>query len=131
MARLNYGRLFAAILVLGCILSLSLMASHWLNSLTGDLIIQLEQAETLALEGDWDSASDLTQQVADCWSDSSFPLHVLMRHSETDEIQISFHQVLEYLEQEDENLYTAANGQLVTQLELLAEMERPSWENVL
>lgn len=124
-------RLIVSFFVLGCIFSFSLVASHWLDGLTGDLIAQLEEAEGLALEGDWQGASQLTQQASDRWGESSLPLHILMRHSETDEIQISFHQVLEYLEQEDKNLYTATNGQLVTQLELLAEMERPSWENVL
>ncbi len=124
-------RLWIALLVLVAILSTSLYASLWLNGLTAELIGQLEEAEEVAIQGNWEEARTLTEESAQRWSDASFPLHTLLRHTETDQIQVSFHQVLEYLEQEDDNLYTAANGQLITQLELLAEMEHPSWENVL
>lgn len=125
------GRLWVALLVLAGILTAALSTSQWLDGLTEDIIVQLEQAEELALAEDWSGATTATQDALQLWTDSQFPLHALMRHAETDDIQISFHQVLEYLEQEDIDLYAAMNGQLVTQLELLAEMERPSLENVL
>lgn len=131
MGGTNVRRLVAAGLVIGGILAAALYTNYWLSGLTEVLIHQLETGEQLATEGAWGEATSITQAAAEQWEENRFPLHALMRHTETDEIQISFHQVLEYLEQQDENLYAAANGQLITQLELLAEMEHPSWENVL
>ena len=57
--------------------------------------------------------------------------HSLLRHSDTDQILLSFRGVEEYLKLEETNQYVAANAQLITQLELMADMEQPSLGNIL
>ena len=54
-----------------------------------------------------------------------------MRHSDTDQILRGFRTVMEYLRLQEPDQYNAANADLITQLELLAEMEQPSVVNVL
>ena len=53
-----------------------------------------------------------------------------MRHSDTDQILCSFRALEQYLTLEEPDQYTAANAELITQLELLAEMEQPSLVNI-
>ena len=65
------------------------------------------------------------------WQERSFWLHALLRHSDTDQVLLLFRSVEEYLKLEEMDQYAAANAQLIAQLELLAEMEDPSLENVL
>ena len=48
-----------------------------------------------------------------------------------DTVLLLFRSVEEYLKLEEMDQYAAANAQLIAQLELLAEMEDPSLENVL
>ena len=76
-------------------------------------------------------ALELTGQVYDQWQERHFYLHATMRHSDTDQILRGFRTVLEYLRLQEADQYNAANADLVTQLELLAEMEQPTLVNVL
>lgn len=103
----------------------------WTESLTTDYISQLEQAQELIANQQWQEASELTDQVFQHWESQSFPLYVLLRHSDLDKILICFQSVSQYLEQEDEEPYVANNAQLIAQLKLLAEMEALSLKNIL
>lgn len=123
--------LWAAALVLMVIMGGCLIGERWVTQVTTELVQELEQARTLADENDWDKALAVTQDVLKRWESHEFPLHALLRHTETDQVWLSLQAVLEYLQLEEMDQYAAANSQLITQLELLAEMERPSWENVL
>ena len=89
------------------------------------------QAQALAGEGDWEEASRLSREAFQLWQDHEFYLHVLMRHSDTDGILRAFRALEQYLALEESDQYTAANADLIAQLELLSEMEQPSWENIL
>ena len=74
------------------------------------------------------------QQLADSLSgrlNSHFYLHVVMRHSDTDQILRTFQSVLQYLELQELDQYAAANADLAAQIQLLAEMEQASLVNVL
>ena len=44
------------------------------------------------------------------WQDSHFYLHVVMRHSDTDQILRTFQSVLQYLELQELDQYAAANA---------------------
>ena len=76
-------------------------------------------------------AEELTRQVYQDWQDSHFYLHVVMRHSDTDQILRTFQSVLQYLELQELDQYAAANADLAAQIQLLAEMEQASLVNVL
>lgn len=124
-------RLTAALIILFVLLCTSLFTGYQVSSLTGSYVQQLQSAQQLAKQDDWNQARTITQQVYQDWNSHSFPLHALLRHDDTDEILLSFRAVEQYLLLEEMDQYAAANATLITQLELLAEMEQPTVENVL
>ena len=124
-------RLFAAIAILLALLCASLYTSHRLDGMTGSCVQQLKAAQQLANQDDWEQARTITSRVYQTWMDHSFALHALLRHNDTDQILLSFRAVDQYLLLEEMDQYAAANAALITQLQLRAEMERPTVENVL
>lgn len=124
-------RLWIAVGILLLILGTALGTGWWANQFTGDLTDRLEAAQELAGRGQWEKADEVTQQAYQLWQSKQFPLHVLMRHADTDQIYMSFREVEQFLNLREPDQYAAANAQLIAQLELLAEMEAPTLENVL
>ncbi len=124
-------RLFTACVILALLLGISLYSGHAVGSLSQTCIQQLEEAQSLAAQNCWAQARSITRQTFRHWQSFHFPLHALMRHTENDQILISFRSVEQYLLLEEMDQYAAANITLITQLELLAEMEQASLENVL
>lgn len=124
-------RLWSSTIALCLILILSFATANWCDNLTSSYIQRLEYAQTLTEESHWQEASQITQEVYEHWQSQSFPLYILLRHSDLDKILISFQSVSQYLEQEDQEPYRANNAQLIAQLKLLAEMEQFSLENIL
>lgn len=102
-----------------------------LGSLTEDLGEQLRQAETLAADGDWARAAEVTQAASDRWDGRAFYLHVTLDHKTADDINLSFAETLEFLKWQETGEYSAANARLMEQLELLGQVERPNLENLL
>ena len=96
-----------------------------------DVAEQLEQAQELASHRDWEGAARLSQESFRLWKAHDVYLHVMMRHSDTDQILKMFRAVEQYLALEEPDQYTAANAELICQLELLSEMEQPSLVNIL
>lgn len=123
-------RFWAAITILAVLLGATLWNAWYAEQLTGGLAQQLKQAQELAAQGDWEGASELSRRAFQRWQDHQTYLHVLMRHSDTDQILCSFRALEQYLTLEEPDQYTAANAELITQLELLAEMEQPSLVNI-
>ena len=124
-------RLWIAAALLVLLLGISLANAWYADSLTRGLAQQLEQAQQLAEQQQWEPARRLTQQVYESWNGHHFYLHSVLRHSDTDEILRTFRCVLQYLYLEEMDQYAAANADLISQLELLAEMEQASLVNVL
>lgn len=124
-------RLWISVVLLAALLTGSLLNARYADQLTSEMQNQLLQAQNMAEQGNWEDARSLTQQVYDRWQSLHFYLHSTMRHSDTDQILRGFRSVLEYLELKEPDQYNAANEDLVTQLELLSEMEQPSVVNVL
>lgn len=124
-------RLFAALAILTLLLAGSLYNAWYVQSLTDSMANQLEQAQQFARWSQWEEAAHLTRQVYQNWQGHHFYLHTVMRHSDTDQILRQFRSVLEYLSIREWDQYTAANADLIAQLQLLAEMEQASLVNVL
>ena len=124
-------RLSAACVILALLLGVSLYSSHAIGRLTDNCIQQLKAAQQLAAQDDWPQARNLTHQAFENWQEHDFPLHALTRHADADQILISFRAVEQYLKLEEMDQYAAANTTLITQLELLAEMEQASLKNIL
>ena len=124
-------RLWAAVIILIVLLAGSLWNAWYAGELANGLAWQLEQAQELAAQGDWDGATELSGKAFQRWQDHRLYLYVLMRHSDVDQVLTSFRALEQYLALEETDQYTAANAELITQLELLAEMEQPSLVNIL
>ena len=117
-------RLWIAAGLLVMLLLASLGNAYYARELTGGMTDRLGEALTLAQAERWEEAEALTRQVYRDWERHHTYFHTTMRHSDTDQA------VMEYLAIKEMDQYAAANADLVTQLELLAEMEQPSFVNV-
>ena len=124
-------RFWISVGLLLAMLAGSLGNAWYARELTEKMGEQLRLAQELAERERWEQALELTQEVYSRWQSLHFYLHATMRHSDTDQILRSFRTVLEYLRLREPDQYNAANADLITQLELLAEMEQPTLVNVL
>ena len=124
-------RLWAAAAILALLLAGSLANGWYAQRLTDRMGERLSRAQQLAGQGAWTEAETLTRQAYDDWQGHHFYLHIVMRHSDTDDIGKAFRAVLEYLPLQEPDQYNAANADLIAQLELLAEMEQATVVNVL
>lgn len=124
-------RLWIAVAILVTLFSATLANSHFLSAFTLELSTLLTQAEALAEAGDWGAADRLTQIAMDDWHARDKYLYTVLRHSDTDAVHIAFREVMEFIRCEEGGEYSAANARLITQVELIAEMERFSLENLL
>lgn len=123
-------RLVIPVCILLTLLGLSIYSSRALSDLTGNCVAQLHLAQELAQQDEWEQARAITHDAFQSWESHGFALHALLRHAETDDILLSFRCVDQYLDLEEMDQYAAANITLITQLELLAEMEQATPENV-
>ena len=124
-------RLWMAAALLVLLLGASLTDAWYAQNLTDGMREQLRQAQLQAEQGDWDRAEALTCQAYEDWQGHHFYFHTTRRHSDTDQVLRGFRSVLEYVQLQEPDQYNAANADLMTQLELLAEMEQPTVVNVL
>ena len=124
-------RLWISVGLLLLLLGGSLLNAWYAERLTDGMEERLRLSQALARQDRWEEALSVTREVYDQWQSLHFYLHSTMRHSDTDQILRGFRTVLEYLRLEEPDQYNAANADLLTQLELLAEMEQPSVVTVL
>ena len=117
--------------VLAVMLCAALGNAVYVDTVADAVTGSLRTAEELADRGEWGQARELTRQCFGRWEDCRTYLHIVSRHSDLDEILVSFRSVLQYLELEEMDQYAAENRELVTHITLLAEMEQPDWLNVL
>ena len=69
-------------------------------------------------------------QAEDCWTRSKPFFGVVLRHEEMDEIVVGFAELRQYLELHDLDDYQATCARLLTALQHLKDMEKPTAENV-
>ncbi len=124
-------RLWIAVTIVMLMLAGSLVNAWYAQSLTDGMTEQLAQAQELVRQERWEQAADLTQEIYQRWQDHHFYLHSVLRHSDTDQILRGFRAVIQYLDIQEMDQYSAANIDLIAQLELLSEMEQASLVNVL
>ena len=106
------------------VLCIANLARHTVDTLT--------QAQASAEAGDWDRAVELTRQAEHSFQEQSFYLHITLRHSDIDTVEIAFQEVEQLLlHRERLGEYAAANTRLITQVHLLAESESFTLKNIL
>lgn len=121
---------------IACGLMLAILAgtlghSVYIDGFIGELSTLLETAEAQAEGGDWEEAAALTRRAWERWQDKDLYLHITLRHDETDQVYTGFREVLEFLQCQEGGEYSAANAELIANLELMAEAEQLTWKNIL
>lgn len=125
-------RFWICVATLLFLFGITLCNSWYLDGYTKDLTRLLAEAELCVCDGDWDAAADKTEAALDHWRSRDAYLHMVLQHRDTDEVLLSFHEVLQLIDhQEDGGEYSAANARLITQISLLSEMECLNLKNVL
>lgn len=124
-------RLWIAVALLAALFVSTLFSSQYLKSLATDLTGTLEQAETMAEQGDWSGAGRLTQEAQARWKNHDMYLYTMLRHSDTDLVETGFREVQEFIDCQEGGEYSAANARLIAQIELLYEMEQFTLKNLL
>lgn len=123
-------RFWFALLLLFTILGVSLWNAHHLNQFTATLSEQLLQAEELTANKHWEQAELLITQARESWHQKNPYLHVTLRHSDTDQIEIGFDETLRLLRSRETGEYAAATARLTAQLRLVSEAELLNLENL-
>ncbi len=123
-------RLWLALGLLLAMLAASLWNACRLDRFTADLSASLLRAESMAFAGQEEQAGALTAQARSRWMEHSTYLHVVLRHSDTDEIQTGFDEALRLLSCGELGEYAAANARLTGRLRLVAEAEQLTLENL-
>ena len=100
-------RLWIAALLLAVLFGATLCNNLYLRGFTGALNTLLEQAEARAETGTGRSHV-LTEQALTQWQSRDSYLHILLRHSDTDQIYTGFQEVLEFLTCQEAGEYSAA-----------------------
>lgn len=125
-------RLWVSVTVLILLFCLTMYNSRYLDDYTKELTTLLRQAELCAADGDWDAAADKTEAALDSWKNQETYLHMVLQHRDTDEVLLAFQEVQQLIShQEDGGEYSASNARLITQIELLYEMEQLNWKNLI
>lgn len=124
-------RVWAAVGLLGLLFGGTLTHSFYMAGFVRELTTTLEEAEAQAEQGSWDRAEELTQTARDRWEAQRRYLHITLRHGDTDEVYTGFREVAEFLQCREGGEYSAANAHLIAELELLAEAEQFTIENIL
>ena len=105
--------------------------TFYLKHLTGQLSALLTQAEAWGEAGDWDRALELTRRAEALWEDHDVYLHVTLRHTDTDNVFLSFQEVKEFIHCQEGGEYSAANAVLLGHIHLLCEQEQFNLKNLL
>lgn len=124
-------RLLIASALLAALLAGTAANAQFIDGLTDDLSLRLEQAQELVREDRWEEALSHTLEARRLWQDHTLYLYVVTRHGDADRICRGFETALELLERRSTAEYAHVNTDLMVQLELLAEAEQPTLANIL
>lgn len=120
-----------AVGLLAGLVALSLWNVKKLDVLAAELNGALAGAEAAAEAGDWSGAEERTAAALERWQESGFYLHVTLDHETTDDIDLAFGEVREFIQCQEGGEYSAANARLMEAIRLMGEMQKPKVENLL
>ena len=121
-------RVIAAVALIAAALAVSCVTLHAVKKTGGALIGFLEEAQTQYKEGgDYGKPLDQAEQL---WNDKRDLLGVLLKHSDTDEIEKYFYQIARLRELgEKEDLFEAVED-CRTSIEVMLRGEDPAARNI-
>ena len=70
---------------------------HFLNKLTGDIIVLIEQAEEAVLAENWRAAEENAEAAANLWDASDTYTHLVLRHPEIESATDALYGLLEQI----------------------------------
>lgn len=123
--------LWIAVGVLAVLLAAALLNAGYIEHRTGELTTLLEQGEKYVEAENWTAAGGVTREAYQKWDALDTYMHVMLRHSDINEAERSFQEVLQFIGTRDREEYSARNAALLAQLRQLDEMERLSIKNLL
>ena len=117
--------------VLAVILAFALWNSAVITGHTQRGRDQLQQAEALALDENWQAAGDALAKSYEDWSERQVFLHIVSEHEAVDDAEAMYRRAMAFAAEQESSEFRAELADLQDQLRLLAEMERFSLKNVL
>lgn len=123
--------LLPPLLVLAALLAFSLWNIRHMDTETGRWRAQLQQADQLALAGEWPEALDALWESYDDWSHSQTYLHIVSHHDAVDDAEAMYRRAIAFAETEEITEFHAELSDLRDQLRLIAEMEALNIRNIL
>ena len=117
--------------VLAVILAFALWNSAVITGHTQRWRDQLQQAEALALDENWQAAGDALAKSYEDWSERQVFLHIVSEHEAVDDAEAMYRRAMAFAAEQESSEFRAELAELQDQLRLLAEMERFSLKNVL
>ena len=117
--------------VLAVILAFALWNSAAITGHTQRWRDQLQQAEALALDENWQAAGDALAKSYEDWSERQVFLHIVSEHEAVDDAEAMYRRAMAFAAEQESSEFRAELADLQDQLRLLAEMERFSLKNVL
>ena len=117
--------------VLAVILAFALWNSAVITGHTQRWRDQLQQAEALALDENWQAAGDALAKSYEDWSERQVFLHIVSEHEAVDDAEAMYRRAMAFAAEQESREFRAELADLQDQLRLLAEMERFSLKNVL
>lgn len=117
--------------VLAVILAFALWNSAVITGHTQRWRDQLQQAEALALDENWQAAGDALAKSYEDWSERQVFLHIVSEHEAVDDVEAMYRRAMAFAAEQESSEFRAELADLQDQLRLLAEMERFSLKNVL
>ena len=124
-------RCFPPLAVLAALLLFSLWNSAALAKDTARWQSQLDHAAALARAEDWSAAADALEESYQDWSRRQGYLRTVTQHQAIDSAQAMYCRALAFAAVQEPNEFQAELAGLHAQLALLAEMERPTLQNIL
>lgn len=118
-------------LILALLLALCLFSGTWLTRQCDGWTAQLQEIDRCARADEWDAAEARLEALYGDWLQVQTWLHIIMEHEELDEAEALFCRSLVLVEEEDSVEFRSHIADLLSQLQLLAELEQVRLENVL
>lgn len=118
-------------LILALTIAALLCNAHHLQTFVEPLQEKLEHAEDFARADDWNTATQMTQEVYDSLEKQKRYLHVTLPHASLDQMYMLLAESLSYLKHQKIGEYQATNQILIHRMELLYGMEHLTLNNLL
>ena len=122
---------FLPLALIAAIFASSLWNAQIMESRTQQWHQQLEYADRLAQQDNWHSAGSALQESYRSWNSAQTYLRIVSHHNLVDEAETLYHRAQAFASEQDLAEFRATVSDLLTQLQLLAEMESFTVQNVM